>query len=321
MIVITGARGFIGSGLVKKLNAEGYTNLILVDELANIQKDAHLAGTVYTKLIDRMHFLAWFQDYAEDVKFVYHLGARTDTAEFDPEVFKELNEDYSIAIIKICTQFKIPIVYASSAATYGNGELGFDDNEDFKQLKPLNPYGWSKQNVDLWLAAQAKTPPFYAGLKFFNVYGPGEEHKGRMASVVYHAYHQIKATGKMKLFTSHHSAYKDGEQLRDFIFIDDLLAMCFFFQQAYEKKQFVASGLYNIGTGKARSFNDLVRATFLAMQIEPEIDYIPMPEDIREKYQYFTEAKMDKIRKAGYVNAFNSLEEGVKKYIGYLSLL
>lgn len=315
MIVITGARGFIGSCLVEHLNQKGFENLILVDELENKRKDHNLLNKQYKEIIHRDYFLAWFQQNAGQITFVYHLGARTDTAEFDVDLFKKMNIDYSKEIFKICTQFQIPLVYASSAATYGNIEHTYSDSVDINTLRPLNPYGDSKQIVDLWVAEQSQTPPFFAGLKFFNVYGKGEWHKDRMASVIYHAYYQIKATGKMNLFQSHREDIANGEQRRDFIYVKDLVKMCHFFQECFEGNKKVDSGIYNIGTGKARTFNDLVKATFVAMDKEIDISYIPIPEDIRDKYQYFTEADMQKIRKAGYQETFTSLEEGIKDYV------
>lgn len=321
MIAITGARGFIGSNLVEFLNQKGFKNLILVDELENERKNRNLSNVQYKELMHRDVFLTWFQQNASKIQFVYHLGARTDTAEFDIDLFKRMNVNYSKKIFEICTEFQIPLVYASSAATYGNIEHTYSDSVDINTLKPLNPYGNSKQIVDLWVAQQKQTPPFFAALKFFNVYGKGEWHKDRMASVIYHAYGQIKATGKMKLFQSHREDIDNGEQRRDFIYVKDLVQMCYFFQECFEENKKVESGIYNIGTGKARTFNDLVKATFVAMDKKVDISYIPIPEDIRDKYQYFTEANMQKIRKAGYQKAFTSLEDGIKDYVqSYLAL-
>ena len=314
-IVVTGARGFIGSFLVEKLNNEAYENLILVDELETKKKAYNLEGKKYQKLLDRDTFIDWFKENSKTISFVYHLGARTDTAEFDVDLFNKLNLNYTKSIWNICTENNIPMVYASSAATYGGGENGYNDEKSIKELKPLNPYGYSKQNFDLWVEKQTKTPPFYAGLKFFNVYGKGEWHKSRMASVIYHAFNQITETNKMKLFMSHNPDFKNGEQMRDFVYVKDVANMCFFFQESFDKNKKVNNGIYNIGTGTARTFNDLVSATFKAMNIEADISYIPTPEDIRDKYQYFTEATMQKIRQAGYDKPFTSLEEGVKDYV------
>lgn len=315
MIVVTGARGFIGSRLVKKLNEAGFEDIIIVDELENGNKNRNLVALDYLDLIDREDFFDWFQENAEAIDFVYHLGARTDTAEFSKDVFDELNLNYSKKVFDLCTAYEIPLVYASSAATYGNGENGYNDEAAITHLKPLNPYGDSKQDFDLWVATQKQTPPFFAGVKFFNVYGPGEWHKSRMASVVFHAYNQIKATNKMNLFMSHREDFEHGEQKRDFIYVKDLVEMCYFFQSAFEQKNKVENGIYNIGTGTARTFNDLVLATFKAMNIKPDISYIPTPEDIRDKYQYFTEATMTKLKKAGYDKKITSLEDGVMDYV------
>jgi len=313
MIVITGARGFVGSNLVKKLNNEGFANLILVDELENKAKDINLKNTKYNLLLDRNEFIDWLKQNATNVNFVFHLGARTDTTETQKRIFDELNFNYSIDVFKLCTLHHIPLIYASSAATYGNGELGYNDELSIKNLEPLNEYGWSKQNFDLWVEKQTNTPPFWAGLKFFNVYGPNETHKGRMASVIYHAYHQINKTGGMKLFKSHHPNFKDGEQKRDFIFVNDLLNICFFLFKNQPK-----NGLYNVGTGTARSFNDLAKCVFKSLDVKENISYIPTPEDIRDKYQYFTEATTHKLRLAGYKEKFYTLEEGVSEYVDWL---
>ncbi len=208
-------------------------------------------------------------------------------------------------------EHRIPLVYASSAATYGAGELGYADSHDLPfELKPLNPYGVSKNEFDKWALKQEDQPPFWAGLKFFNVYGPNEYHKERMASVIFHSFNQIKRDGVVKLFKSHRPDFADGQQLRDFVYVKDVLKVCYWLMEHRP-----ASGLYNLGTGKARSFADLVKATFTGLDLPARIEYIDMPEDIRDKYQYFTEAKMEKLRAAGYKNAFYSLEEGVVDYV------
>ena len=221
-----------------------------------------------------------------------------------------------------CVENRIPLVYASSAATYGAGELGYKDDESIiEDLKPLNPYGVSKNEFDKWALKQKDAPPAWAGLKFFNVYGPNEYHKARMASVIFHSYNQIKEKGFVKLFRSHKDEFKDGEQLRDFIYVRDVLKICFWFLECWQKdpKTFI-TGIYNVGTGKARSFNDLVNATFSGLDKSPQIKYIDMPEDIRNTYQYYTQATMDKIQSAGYSERFYSLEEGVDDYVrNYLS--
>jgi len=311
MIVITGAAGFIASVLVGALNDEGRSDLILVDEFKREDKLKNLADKEFEKQIDRAEFINWFEANAELVEFVFHIGARTDTTEFDVEIFNRLNLNYTKDIWKICAENEIPMVYASSAATYGDGSLGYDDNHDIvEKLKPLNVYGESKNNFDKWALKQEKTPPSWYGLKFFNVYGPNEYHKGRMASVIMHAVKQIKETGGMKLFRSHRSDYSDGGQLRDFVYVKDVVEVMLFLWE-YE----VESGLYNLGTGKARTFLDLAKATFKALGVEENISFIDTPEDIRDKYQYFTEANMTKLLNQGYNIPFYSLEEGVEDYV------
>jgi ADP-L-glycero-D-manno-heptose 6-epimerase len=318
MLVITGAAGFIGSGLVRFLNQAGRLNLVLVDDFSRADKAVNWSNERYIARIERRHFVEWLERCHDDVEAVFHLGARTDTTEPSVELFDELNLNYSKAVWEVCTRHGIPLVYASSAATYGLGELGYtDSHEVVDRLQPLNPYGRSKNDFDRWALQQANTPPHWYGLKFFNVYGPHEEHKGRMASVIFHAYHQIRKTGKMKLFRSHRPDVADGMQQRDFIHVDDVLSMChFLFTQRPE------NGLYNIGTGQARSFLDLVRNTFRAMELEPVIEFIDTPADIRDTYQYFTEADMRKLRAAGYTQVCKTLEEGVEVYVKeWLSVL
>lgn len=318
MIVITGSLGFIGSCLVKKLNEEDHLfDLIVVDDFYKDYKKRNLEDRQNSKFVrDFIHrdlFLKWFEKAWPNVDFVFHLGARTDTTEQDESIFDALNVAYSKEIWHICTERNIPLVYASSAATYGLGEHGFEDNHEVvDKLEPLNPYGRSKNDFDKWVLKQIDTPPFWAGLKFFNVYGPNEYHKGRMASVIYHTVKQIEETGGMKLFRSHREDFEDGEQSRDFIYVKDVVDICYFLYKNYEE---VPSGLYNVGTGQARSFHDLVRLTFEAMDLEPNISFIDTPKDIRETYQYFTEANMDKLRAAGYKAPMHSLEEGIADYV------
>jgi ADP-L-glycero-D-manno-heptose 6-epimerase len=326
-IVITGAAGFIGSCLASFLNKAGYENLILVDDFSKHEKDINLEGKVFSKKIEREVFFDWLEKESPEIHFFYHIGARTDTTEFNYSVHEHLNVDYSKKVWHYCTQKNVPLVYASSAATYGSGELGYKDDESIiEKLKPLNPYGISKNEFDKWVLhtlrqVQDDRPPKWAGLKFFNVYGPNEYHKARMASVIFHSYNQIKKNGFVKLFKSHKKEFKDGEQLRDFIYVKDVLKICFWFLECWQKDpQTFISGIYNVGTGKARTFNDLVSATFSALDKQPQIEYIDMPQDIRETYQYFTEADMNKIRSAGYLQPFYSLEEGVGDYVrNYLS--
>jgi ADP-L-glycero-D-manno-heptose 6-epimerase len=311
MIVVTGAAGFIGSCLIAKLNAEGFNAIVAVDDFNNDQKNLNLANKNIVLRVDRNEFQEWLAQHEKEVEFVFHLGARTDTAEFDRALLWKLNTDYSKALWNLCSQFQIPLVYASSAATYGLGELGYSDDENIiEKLKPLNPYGESKNEFDKWVLKQDQKPFYWAGLKFFNVYGPNEYHKSRMASVILHAYKQIKDTGKMKLFKSHNPDFKDGEQMRDFVYVKDVTEVCMHLMLSRKK-----SGIFNLGSGKARTFKDLVLAVFKALEKPPVIEFIDTPEDIRDKYQYFTEADMNKLEQSGYQKPFTQLEAGVKEYV------
>lgn len=313
MMIVTGAAGFIGSCLISKLNQENFNYIIAVDEFDDPEKMKNLEGKKIQEKVAREQFFDWLdQNYAE-VEFIFHIGARTDTTEFDKAIFDRLNLNYSKEIWKRCVDYQIPLVYASSAATYGSGEQGYDDDESkIDQLQPLNPYGESKNEFDKWALAQEKKPFFWAGLKFFNVYGPNEYHKGRMASVIFHAYRQIQQTGGMKLFRSHNPDYKDGEQMRDFVYVKDVVEVCYFLMHHRQN-----SGIYNLGSGKARTFLDLTRAVFEALGKEENISFVDTPEDIREKYQYFTEANMAKLKSIGYQKPFHSLEEGVSDYVRF----
>lgn len=311
MIVVTGAAGFIGSCLVGKLNQAGYTDIVVVDDFSKREKDHNLLDKTIIAKVGRKDFIKWLNDFGNEVEFVFHIGARTDTTEFNKEIFDELNVNYSKAVWNACVAFDIPLVYASSAATYGLGENGYkDDHEVINKLKPLNPYGDSKNDFDKWVLQQEDTPPFWAGLKFFNVYGPNEYHKGRMASVIFHAYHQIKNTGGMKLFRSHNPDYTDGGQLRDFVYVKDVVNVCLFLMENQPE-----SGIYNLGSGKARTFLDLAKNTFVNIEVTEKISFIDTPEDIRDKYQYFTEADMSKLIGQGYDTPFHTLEQGVHDYV------
>jgi len=315
-IVVTGAAGFIGSCLVELLNQRGYKDLILVDEFNRADKNPNLEGKDYKVQVERDTFFDWLSEFRPAVSAFYHIGARTDTTEFDYSVHERLNVEYSKKVWQYCSTYAVPLVYASSAATYGAGEKGYDDRHDVVgELKPLNAYGVSKNEFDKWALKQSATPPFWAGLKFFNVYGPNEYHKGRMASVIFHSFNQIKKDGVVKLFKSHRPDFKDGQQLRDFVYVKDVIDVCYWLMQHRP-----GSGLYNLGTGQARSFEDLVKATFAGLDLSPNIQYIDMPLDIRDKYQYFTEANMGKLRGAGYTAPFHTLEQGVDDYVRhYLS--
>ncbi len=311
MIVVTGAAGFIGSAFVEKLNREGFNDIILVDDFSKTEKLPNYQHKKYSALVERTQFLDWLDKNQKLVQFVVHLGARTDTTEFNKAIFDELNLHYSQQIWTKCARFGIPLLYASSAATYGMGEHGYADKDELiEQLKPLNPYGDSKNDFDKWALKQEKKPYFWAGFKFFNVYGPNEYHKKRMASVVFHTYNQIKETGKMKLFRSHRPDFEDGKQMRDFVYVKDVVEVLYWFM--HHRKN---CGIYNLGSGKARSFLDLAENTFRALGLEPTIEYVDTPLDIRDKYQYFTEADIHKLRSVGYQKAFYSLEAGVLDYV------
>jgi ADP-L-glycero-D-manno-heptose 6-epimerase len=311
MIVVTGAAGFIGSCLISKLNQEGITDIVAVDDFLAPGKAQNSEDKKILFQVERSVFEEWFQENGNQVTFVYHIGARTDTTEMDVALFNELNLNYSKMVWHNCIEFGIPLVYASSAATYGLGEFGYkDDHALISSLKPLNPYGDSKNDFDKWALLQEQKPIFWAGLKFFNVYGPNEFHKGRMASVIFHAFNQIEAKGSMKLFRSHNPKYSDGGQLRDFVYVKDLVNVCLFL-----KNNTVESGIYNLGSGIARTFLDLATNTFHALNKTVDIEFIDTPIDIRETYQYFTEADMSKLIGQGYTTPFYTLEEGVEDYV------
>lgn len=311
MIVVTGAAGFIASAFVGFLNQNGFENLVLVDDFSVSKKENNLQYKRYLEKVDRETICDWLEKNNSKVEFVFHLGARTDTAEFNQNIFDRLNLNYSKNIWKLCAQYQIPLVYASSAATYGMGEKGYDDDHSLiDKLQPLNPYGESKNNFDIWALQQKETPPLWVGFKFFNVFGPNEFHKGRMASVVFHAYNQISSTSKMKLFRSHNSDFRDGEQKRDFIYVKDLAKVLLF-----TLNRPIKNGIYNLGTGKARTFLDLVNATFNALGKESSISFIDTPSDIRDKYQYYTQANMKKLSEQGYKEPFASLEESIADYV------
>ncbi|MDO6389904.1 ADP-glyceromanno-heptose 6-epimerase [Pontibacter sp. BT731] len=311
MIVVTGAAGFIASCLVSRLNAANFNDIVVVDNFSVAKKEGNLKGKKIKEYVDRDGFFKWLDDNYEEVEFIFHLGARTDTTEFNKDVFDLLNLNYSKQVWNACCEYQIPLVYASSAATYGSGTLGYDDEEaTIPLLKPLNPYGDSKNDFDKWALEQTAKPFFWAGLKFFNVYGPNEFHKGRMASVIFHAYNQIKEKGSLTLFRSHNPDFADGEQMRDFVYVKDVVEVCMFLMQHRKN-----SGIYNLGSGKARTFMALALNTFEAMGVTPNIDFVDTPESIRDTYQYFTEANMNKLRSIGYDREFYTLEEGVKDYV------
>ena len=340
-ILLTGAAGFIGSYLLGFLNKQGFKNIIIVDDFSEKEKKPNYESKFFIEKVEREKLFDWLKSNNPVIDYVLHIGARTDTTEFDYSIHEKLNVAYSKKIWEYCAKKNISLIYASSAATYGSGELGYKDDHDLvERLHPLNPYGVSKNEFDKWILKQTHdsrlTTHFWAGLKFFNVYGPNEYHKARMASVIFHSFNQIQALGKVKLFKSHKPEYKDGEQLRDFIYVEDVCKVIFWMMQVVNRQSSIVNqqsedpltphasrltpGLYNLGTGKARTFNDLVTAIFSAQHLQPVIEYIDTPEDIRNKYQYFTEADMNKLRSAGYTDNFYSLEEGVKEYVsGFLT--
>ena len=311
MIVVTGACGFIGSCMVGKLNDHGFNRIVVVDDFSNEQKNKNLEGkTIYLR-IDRDEFVAWLRKNSRMVEFIFHLGAKTDTTFKDWQVLTALNTEYTKRLWSICSESQIPLIYASSAATYGDGSYGYDDDEKLiPRLKPLNLYGESKQEFDVWALEQENQPFYWAGLKFFNVYGPNEYHKSRMASVVYHAFNQIQETGYLKLFKSHNTDYTDGGQLRDFIYVQDVVDVMYWMMHKRQN-----SGIYNLGTGQARTFLSLGKGVFSALNRTEDIQFIDTPIDIRDKYQYYTQANMGKLRGIGYTASFTSLETGIEKYV------
>ncbi|BDI31058.1 ADP-L-glycero-D-manno-heptose-6-epimerase [Capsulimonas corticalis] len=314
MIVVTGAAGFIGSVVVSALNAAGHEDLLLVDTLGSEGKFKNLRAKAYRDIIDPIAFLEALPEIAEEIDAIVHLGAITDTSAPDADAMLDSNTHYTQLLAQIALENDIRFIYASSASVYGDGALGFSDDDALTpSFKPLNPYAFSKWLFDAMAIRHGWTDKI-VGLRFFNVFGPNEYHKARMASVIWHAYRQVQETGKIKLFQSHKAEYADGAQERDFIHVDDLSKVILFFLEHPE-----ANGIFNLGTGKARSFNDLAAAIFQSLGKEPQIEYIPTPENIRNAYQYFTEADLTKLRAAGYDEEFLSLEEGVDRYIqGYL---
>jgi ADP-L-glycero-D-manno-heptose 6-epimerase len=320
VILVTGAAGFIGSCMVGYLNRKGFHNIIIVDKFDEGDKKHNYEDKKIIARVERDELFDWLKDHPMKIDFIFHLGARTDTTEFNYDILEKLNVEYSQKVWNYCAEKNIPLVYASSAATYGDGALGYKDDHELPfKLNPLNLYGKSKNEFDKWVLQQTQnselktrnlTPPHWYGLKFFNVYGPNEYHKGRMASVIFHSFNQIRSTGKVKLFRSHRAEYKDGEQLRDFVYVKNVIDICFWLM---DNKP--TPGLYNSGTGEARTFKDLVTAIFKSLGKEPVIEFIDTPADIRDKYQYFTEADMTKIRDAGYKEDFYTLEEGVETYV------
>lgn len=311
MIVVTGAAGFIGSYIVGKLNREGFKDIVLVDKFNDPLKNQNYQSKTYSAMIDRDDFFTWLADNQKFVQIIIHMGARTDTIGQEPEVYHQLNLEYSQNIWKACIKYGLPLVYASSASTYGDGAKGFDDDHSLvSQFEPLNLYAQSKHDFDMWALQQTGQPYFWAGLKFFNVYGPNEYHKGRMASVILQAFHKISETNEMRLFRSHRPDIADGEQSRDFIYVEDVARVVRFFME--NRKH---SGIYNVGTGLNRTYIDLAKAVFKSMGKTENIGFMDTPADLLGKYQYYTCANIDKLRSVGYNQEFYTLEEGIDEYI------
>ena len=310
MIIITGGAGFIGSCMVRTLNDAGINDIVIVDDIASTDKWMNMRNKKYLEYVHKSEFLEKLPTY-KDVKAIIHMGAQSATTEKDFDYLWKNNFEYTKALWNYCAEKHISFIYASSAATYGDGEQGFDDWMDIDKLLPLNGYGYSKQLFDQWVKHQAeRAPKQYVGLKFFNVYGPNEYFKGSMASMIFHGFKQIKESGKIKLFKSCNPNYKDGGQLRDFVYVKDVCAVMKWFLDNGE-----VSGLFNVGTGSAQSFAELAEATFHALGLEPNIEYIDMPEHLKKKYQYYTQASMEKLRSVGYDKPFMNLEEGARDYV------
>lgn len=310
MIIVTGGAGFIGSCVVRTLNDAGRDDIVIVDNISETDKWMNMRNKRYIKYVHKSEFLEELPTY-ENVEAIIHMGAQSATTERNFDYLWKNNFEYTKALWKYCAEKQISFIYASSAATYGDGSLGFDDKMDINQLRPLNGYGYSKQLFDLWVKHQAmEFPKQHVGLKFFNVYGPNEYFKGSMASMVFHGFNQIMQDGEIRLFKSCNSNYEDGGQLRDFVYVKDICSVIMFFLRNQN-----LSGLFNVGTGRAQSFRELAEATFRALGKEPNIRYIDMPEKLRGKYQYYTQADMTQLATIGYPRGFMSVEAGVKDYV------
>ena len=310
MIIVTGGAGFIGSCVVRTLNDEGRDDIVIVDNIAETDKWMNMRNKRYIKYVHKSKFLEELPTY-ENVEAIIHMGAQSSTTERNFDYLWKNNFEYTKALWNYCAEKQISFIYASSAATYGDGNFGFSDRMDIDQLRPLNGYGYSKQLFDLWVKHQAQVfPRQHVGLKFFNVYGPNEYFKGSMASMVFHGFNQIMQDGEIRLFKSCNPNYEDGGQLRDFVYVKDICSVIIFLL----KNQSI-SGLFNVGTGRAQSFRELAEATFRALGKEPNIRYIYMPEKLRGKYQYYTQADMVQLASAGYPKDFLNVEEGVRDYV------
>ncbi|EKQ56969.1 MULTISPECIES: ADP-glyceromanno-heptose 6-epimerase [unclassified Clostridium] len=308
-IIVTGGAGFIGSCVVRTLNDAGIEDIIIVDNITTTEKWMNMRNKKYIEYVHKNKFLDKLSSY-EGITAIIHMGACSATTERDFDYLWNNNFEYTKTLWNYCREKQISFIYASSAATYGDGSQGFDDNINIDNLMPLNGYGYSKQLFDLWVKKQTEFPKQHCGLKFFNVYGPNEYFKGSMASMIFHGFKQIKETGFVKLFKSCDHNYADGGQLRDFVYIKDACAVIKWLLDNPD-----VSGLFNVGTGRAQSFRELAEATFRALDLEPNIAYIDMPEHLKEKYQYYTKAEMIKLRSVGYVDEFKNLEEGALDYV------
>ncbi|MGN0351044.1 MAG: ADP-glyceromanno-heptose 6-epimerase [Roseburia sp.] len=310
MIIVTGGAGFIGSCIVRTLNDHGIEDIIIVDDIGSTDKWLNIRNKKYIKYVHKSEFLKELPSY-ENVTAIIHMGAQSSTTEKDFDYLWKNNFEYTKALWNYCAETQIQFIYASSAATYGDGKEGFDDRMDIDRLLPLNGYGYSKQLFDLWVKHQATSfPKQHVGLKFFNVYGPNEYFKGSMASMIFHGYKQIQETGKVRLFKSCNPDYEDGGQLRDFVYVKDICSVIYWILQNEQ-----VNGLFNVGTGRAQSFRELAEATFHALGMEPKIEYIDMPEHLKKKYQYYTKAEMGQLRELGYTKDFNDLETGARDYV------
>lgn len=310
MIIVTGGAGFIGSCMVRTLNNAGIEDIIIVDNINNTDKWLNLRNKKYIKYVHKSEFLQELPSYA-NVTAIIHMGAQSSTTEKDFDYLWKNNFEYTKTLWNYCAEKQISYIYASSAATYGDGADGFDDKMNIDKLLPLNGYGYSKQLFDLWVKYQAASfPKQHVGLKFFNVYGPNEYFKGSMASMIFHGYKQIQEAGEIRLFKSCNPKYSDGGQLRDFVYVKDVCSVIYWLLQNPQ-----VNGLFNVGTGKSQSFKELAEATFHALGMEPNVKYIDMPEHLKKKYQYYTKAEMSKLREAGYQAHFMNLESGAKDYV------